>query len=84
MLEDGEGKGELVAVEGALRLADDDCLEAAAWVAEHGKQFAGVGPRCQGSARVWPMSKYSATITPLPVLHCRFPACGDAAERWRR
>jgi hypothetical protein len=43
VLEDGVGEGELVAVEGALRLADHSRLEAAAWVAEGGEQLAGLG-----------------------------------------
>jgi hypothetical protein len=37
VLEDRVGEGELVGVEGALRLADHHCLEAAAWVAQRGQ-----------------------------------------------
>jgi hypothetical protein len=84
VLEDGEGEGELVAVEGALRLADDHRLEAAAGVAQQGEQLVGLGRRGQGSARVWSMSKNSATITPpLGSMSCRARTPASHVKRRR-
>jgi hypothetical protein len=48
VLEDGVGEGELVGVEGALRLADHHRLEAAIGVAQRGQQSAGVGAALPG------------------------------------
>jgi len=42
VLEDGIGEGELVAVEGALRLTDDHRVEPALGVAQRGQQSAGL------------------------------------------
>ncbi|MFD0503623.1 hypothetical protein ACFQ0G_12925 [Streptomyces chiangmaiensis] len=47
-----EGVAELVAVEGALRLADHDGVEAAVRVAERLEEFVGAGRRCQGRERL--------------------------------
>jgi hypothetical protein len=48
VLEDGVGEGELVAVEGALRLADHHRAEPASGVAEGGQELAGFGAALPG------------------------------------
>ncbi|MFF4287753.1 hypothetical protein ACFY0R_21000 [Streptomyces sp. NPDC001633] len=54
MDEEGEGVAELVAVEGALGLADDDGVEAALRVADYLEESGGLGRRFQGRARERP------------------------------
>ena len=62
--EHGEREAELVAVERPLRLADDDRVEAPARSRKASSSRAASGRRFHGSDRDWPMSKYSATISP--------------------
>ncbi|MBL1090965.1 MULTISPECIES: hypothetical protein [Streptomyces] len=52
--EEGEGRAELVAVEGALGLADDDGVEAALRVADYLEESGGLGARFQGRTRERP------------------------------
>jgi hypothetical protein len=62
--EDGEGEPELVAVERALRLSNDNSVPPAARVSERVEETRGLGPALPRQRSRWPTSKYSATISP--------------------